>query len=42
MELKDEYDNWKSEQGSEEGPDDDNDEDDDIDDFLSSLGISRP
>jgi hypothetical protein len=44
MELKDEYDNWKSEQGSDEGPDDDNDDDDDddIDDFLGSLGISRP
>jgi hypothetical protein len=45
MELKNEYDEWKSEQSSdEEGPqsNDDEDDDDDIDDFLDSLGIVRP
>jgi hypothetical protein len=40
QELKDEYDNYKEEEGNE--PDDDPEDDDDLDDFLSGLGISRP
>jgi hypothetical protein len=39
MELKNEYDNYKEEQGDDSS---DGDDDDDLDDFLSSLGLSSP
>jgi hypothetical protein len=38
MQMKDEFENYKEE----EGIDSDEDDDDDLDDFLGSLGISRP
>jgi len=40
-EMKDEFENYKEENGSDSDSDDDDDEDD-LDDFLGSLGISRP
>jgi hypothetical protein len=40
MKLKDEFEEYKEDEGIES--DDDEDEDDGLDDFLGSLGISRP
>jgi hypothetical protein len=39
MELKNEYDNYKEEEGDDSS---DGDDDDDLDDFLSGLGLSLP
>jgi hypothetical protein len=40
MELKNEYDNYKEEEGDDSS--DDGDDDDGLDDFLSGLGLSLP